>query len=75
MHYDNSQTINDSSNTTVFNAPVQGYVHTAKNRGAVNGYVQITNISPKVGGFGEASPMDGPNENITTGKHFIVCVF
>jgi len=77
IHHDNSQTINDSYNSTVFHAPVQGYVHSAKNKGAVSGFVQITNVSRPVGGSKDASPMDGPIENsppIASGKHFLFCV-
>jgi hypothetical protein len=80
VHYDHSQTINNSYNRTVFNGPIQGYVRSARNAGAVNGFVQITNVSHQVGGLGNPSPRDddGLHENpspIRTGKHFRTPVF
>jgi len=68
VHHHNSQTINDSSKSIVFNAPVNGYVHTAKNGGAVNVHVQ--NVSRQVGvlrGHGNNeihSPITTPDRTI-----------
>jgi hypothetical protein len=67
IHHDNSQVVNNSDNSTVFHGPVQGYVHSAKNRGDVNGFVKITNVSHPAGASGDASPMNG----IASGKHFL----
>jgi len=53
VHNDNSETINNSHNRTAFNAPVQGYVHSAKNGGALNGFVQITNVHHPVDGLSD----------------------
>src|SRR5258706_14873077 len=77
VHHDYRRTINDSYNSTIFHAPVQGYVHSAKNGGAVNVFVQNMNISHPVGGSKDANPIDGHNENplpIASGEHFLFCV-